>query len=465
MAWNPPPRPPAPHVQAAIQRCQAPRPTAPALPAPAIQPRLADSLRTPAPPRPPAASLPSRIIQGFFQGGRPRLPMTPGVILPCRGHAVQVPAGISGLSPHGTGERLPQAVQAKMEAFFGASFADVRVHVGPQPAALGAVAFTQGSDIFFAHGQYAPATPHGQRLLAHELTHVVQQRSGQVRNPFGGGTVVVHDPGLEAEAERRGALIAHFQPGAVQASPAPAPRVPAAAGFGVLQMGRGKPKIKSKATIGYGSENQRIKPITKFSSSKIGGGDTRVKNVRGPVRHGNKRGRKSTTRHKTTDTSFDLNAFLRDANLLTRIVRFEGGHLIADRYGGPTSVTNTVPLPHTFNCIAYKKEENQLNSTLTNQDTTMEVSILYPDDELEGFLTPQEQKTLERNTSKTQVDRLRDLFCNIPEWIAWEVNNSNGGQQHDWTEFDDIRKDIFPRGMKPKNLANDTDFIDAVNNL
>jgi hypothetical protein len=150
---------------------------------------------------------------------------------------------------------------------------------------------------------------------------------------------------------------------------------------------------------------------------------------------------------------------------LTRIVRFEGGHLIADRYGGPTSVTNTVPLPHTFNCIPYKKEENALHKTLTHQDTTMEVSIQYPDDELEGFLSPSEQRALERKTSKAQVDKLRDLFAEVPEWISWEVNDPNGGKQHDWIEFDDIRSDIFPRGMKPKGLVNDIDFINAVNNL
>jgi len=182
-------------------------------------------------------------------------------------------------------------------------------------------------------------------------------------------------------------------------------------------MARTKPKVKSKSTIEDGTELRLVKKVHKFSSSKIGGGDLRIKNVRGLISRGNKRGRKSTTKHKTTDTSFDLNAFLRDAGLLSRIVRFEGGHLIADRYGGPTSVTNTVPLPHAFNCIAYKKEENFLNSTLTNQETTMEVSIQYPDDELKGFLTPKEQRTLERNTSKAQVDKLRVLFSGVPGFI------------------------------------------------
>ncbi len=457
-------RTPAPHVQAALQRCQPPRPTAPALPGPAIQPRLADSLRAPAPPR-PAATLPSQIIQGFFQGGRPRLTVAPGsVVLPSRGHAVQVPPGVAGIAPHGPGERLPSAVQAKMEAFFGASFADVRVHVGPQPAALGAVAFTQGSNIFFAHGQYAPATPHGQRLLAHELTHVVQQRSGQVRNPFGGGVTIVHDPGLEAEAERRGALIAHFQLRPNPAAPVPAPQGPAAVSFDALQMAK-KTTTRTKATIKHGIEYKPIRPVKKFSSSKIGNGDYRVNNVRGLVRSGNKRGRKSTTKHKTTTTSSPLNNFLKKAKLYSTLTRFEGGHAIADVYGGPTSRTNTFPLPHAFNTIAYKKEEHQLKKTLTNQDTTMEVSIQYPEDPLEGFLTPREQRSLEKKTSKTQVDKLRDLYSEVPEWIAWEVNDPNGGKRHTWVEFDDIRDDLFPRGTKPKNLLNDVDFINAVNDL
>jgi GNAT superfamily N-acetyltransferase len=94
-----------------------------------------------------------------------------------------------------------------MEKAFGTSFADVRVHVGREADRLGALAFTLGSDISFASGQYNPHTPHGRGLLGHELTHVVQQRAGRVRNPFGGGIAVVQDPGLEAEAERMRARI------------------------------------------------------------------------------------------------------------------------------------------------------------------------------------------------------------------------------------------------------------------
>jgi ribosomal protein S18 acetylase RimI-like enzyme len=110
------------------------------------------------------------------------------------------------LRPKSGGWPLPRDVQAKMEAALGANFSDVRVHVGPEASAIGAIAFTWGSDLHFAPGQYNPHTPHGQFLLGHELTHVVQQRAGRVANPFGAGVAVVQDQALEAEADRLGRM-------------------------------------------------------------------------------------------------------------------------------------------------------------------------------------------------------------------------------------------------------------------
>jgi hypothetical protein len=112
------------------------------------------------------------------------------------------PALMLQLRPRGFGQKLSEAVQRKMESIFGADFSDVRVNVGPEASSIGALAFTYGSNLYFAHGQYNPSSPHGQRLLGHELAHVVQQRAGRARNPFGFGVAVVQDPGLEAEAER-----------------------------------------------------------------------------------------------------------------------------------------------------------------------------------------------------------------------------------------------------------------------
>jgi hypothetical protein len=103
-------------------------------------------------------------------------------------------------------------VQKKMESFFGADFSDVRVHVGPEASSIGALAFTIGTDLYFAPGQYEPHSPRGQELIGHELTHVVQQREGRVANPFGDGVAVVQDPELEAEADRMGKAAAASSP-------------------------------------------------------------------------------------------------------------------------------------------------------------------------------------------------------------------------------------------------------------
>jgi hypothetical protein len=77
------------------------------------------------------------------------------------------------------GQSLDHSARNFMESRFGHDFGGVRVH-SDDAAALGAAAiqaraYTIGSDIFFGAGQYAPSTLHGKRLLAHELTHVLQQ--------------------------------------------------------------------------------------------------------------------------------------------------------------------------------------------------------------------------------------------------------------------------------------------------
>jgi ribosomal protein S18 acetylase RimI-like enzyme len=105
-----------------------------------------------------------------------------------------------------------------METLFGADLSEVRIHQGAQPASIGAVAFTAGSQIYFAPGQYRPTEPAGQRLLATQLAYVLQQRAGMARNPSGRGAVVVRDPALDAQAAQIGELAG--RPGAVQAKAA-----------------------------------------------------------------------------------------------------------------------------------------------------------------------------------------------------------------------------------------------------
>lgn len=117
-------------------------------------------------------------------------------------HAFQPPKGF--LEGGGRGEPLPTSVKLQMERYFDTDFSDVRVHVGGEAASIGALAFTLGTDIYFAPEQYQPHTQYGRELLGHELTHVLQQREGRVGNPFGEGVAVVQDHDLEAEADEHG---------------------------------------------------------------------------------------------------------------------------------------------------------------------------------------------------------------------------------------------------------------------
>ena len=86
-------------------------------------------------------------------------------------------AGVNGR--RGAGSGLPAATRDSMEPRFGNDFSHVRVHHDEHShvlnRAIAARAFTVGADLFFARGQYRPDTDEGRRLLAHELTHVVQQ--------------------------------------------------------------------------------------------------------------------------------------------------------------------------------------------------------------------------------------------------------------------------------------------------
>ena len=83
----------------------------------------------------------------------------------------------------GGGHPMPTALRSQMESGFETDFSRVRLHTGSAAEAmsndLSAKAFTYGNDIYFNRGQYSPDTTAGQHLIAHELTHVVQQ-SGKV---------------------------------------------------------------------------------------------------------------------------------------------------------------------------------------------------------------------------------------------------------------------------------------------
>ncbi len=107
------------------------------------------------------------------------------------------------------GRRLDPAARAFMEPRFGHDFGHVRIHTGSQAAssarALHALAYTVGHDVVFGAGQYAPQSSEGQRLLAHELTHVVQQGASGVihRQPDQDPTENAPAPQAAAPAEEQ----------------------------------------------------------------------------------------------------------------------------------------------------------------------------------------------------------------------------------------------------------------------
>jgi len=102
----------------------------------------------------------------------------------------------------GRGQPLPEPIAQSMEVAIGADLTAVRIHTDTEAASLArsvqARAFTQGADIYFGEGTYSPHTPSGQRLLAHELAHTVQQDSGGSGGPVIGRAA---DP-AEAAADR-----------------------------------------------------------------------------------------------------------------------------------------------------------------------------------------------------------------------------------------------------------------------
>ncbi len=201
------------------------------------------------PKRPSEASAPRRgpamVLQGTFVARRPAVRLPAGAAQPqMAGNAMQLPQNFAALGRRGMGKSLPEAVLRKMEAALNADFSDVRIHVGPEAPGIGALAFAHGSDLFFAPGLYDPHTTHGQRLLGHELAHVVQQRNGRVRNPFGSGVAVVQDPALEAEADRLGMMAAaHHLPALPRQAPRSAGATGSAGCNGAQGCGASQPKM------------------------------------------------------------------------------------------------------------------------------------------------------------------------------------------------------------------------------
>ncbi len=126
-------------------------------------------------------------------------------------------------SEKGSGQQLDAQVADKAGGVMGQDFSNVNVHIDGQAdnlsRSIGAKAFTTGKDIFFKEGEYKPHTDDGQKLISHELTHVVQQGSGGKPSTSVQGKMTVNDPNdkYEKEADDVADKVANSQAAPVQA--------------------------------------------------------------------------------------------------------------------------------------------------------------------------------------------------------------------------------------------------------
>jgi hypothetical protein len=124
--------------------------------------------------------------------------------------------GVQAIAPpsvetalHSPGRPLDAAARTIVEPRFGFDFSQVRIHTDPLDAQsardVNAHAYTVGRDIVFGAGRFAPETQEGQRLLAHELTHVIQQGHNNPSAPHLQRQTPKNAPDIDAERDRAAA--------------------------------------------------------------------------------------------------------------------------------------------------------------------------------------------------------------------------------------------------------------------
>jgi hypothetical protein len=152
-----------------------------------------------------------------------------GVAAAISGPSEEEHSPVQDVVSSGGGRPLEPAVRSDMEARLGHDFGDVRVHddgrAHDSAVSVNAHAYTVGSNIVFQRDRYEPGSDAGKVTLAHELTHVVQQRNGPVDGSPAAGGIMVSDPGdrfereASANAERVMSAPAPVAPGPPSAAP------------------------------------------------------------------------------------------------------------------------------------------------------------------------------------------------------------------------------------------------------
>ncbi|MGX1951494.1 eCIS core domain-containing protein [Streptomyces anulatus] len=129
------------------------------------------------------------------------------------------------------GSPLDTDTRTDMESRMGADFSDVRVHhdsaAHESAKGVGAHAYTVGNNVVFQRDAYDPGSPQGRTTLAHELTHVIQQRNGPVEGTEAPGGIRVSDPSDRFEREAVANADRVLSDPAPETAPAPAAPVSA----------------------------------------------------------------------------------------------------------------------------------------------------------------------------------------------------------------------------------------------
>ena len=238
-----------------------------------------------------------------------------------------------------SGRPLAVPVKEEMEARFGADLADVRLHVGPaadrSAAALGARAYTSGSHVVIGKGGGDKHT------LAHELTHVIQQRHGLVA---GTGGLTISDPSDRFEQEAEAAANRTLSGPA-----APPARTPSVAAAGVVQRALDHSK---QGAVGFGAETET--PGTPGSGVRV------------------KRAWLRTDGSVTGSEPFqdpEGYGYIRSLHLTNFWIRF---HLVNNLAGGPGSSNNLVPASKRDNSQYEKTIESHLKDDVDDAETNGE---------------------------------------------------------------------------------------------
>ena len=154
-------------------------------------------------------SITSNVLQRKYARGYKIDPQKTPTLFQRPGVDLGVESSINSLK--GNGQPLPDSIRESFETRFGGDLTRVRIHTNERVAttvsSLNARAFTLGHDVAFAAGQYSLGTTQGRELLGHELTHVMQQQEGRVKQTSQTGGLSTNDESrLESEADQMGKI-------------------------------------------------------------------------------------------------------------------------------------------------------------------------------------------------------------------------------------------------------------------